>query len=164
MNDHSLGTFIKRYFSFGNNFYCFLEGITFNILPSLIGWFVWSPYLIKINSLCSVVWTQFDLRTRGRLSFHISSTCTFSWHKRWIMLFVSADWLVRKRKASVTIYLRVAFKTKSRINSLTSDHFTIYWKKQTNFFVFVRYTVKQLFTSVSLKVVDIYVPSRQAVR
>ena len=80
------------------------------------------------------------------------------------MLFVSADWLVRKRKASVTIYLRVAFETKSRNNSLTSDHFTIYWKKQTNFFVSVRYIVKELFTSVSLKVVDIYVPSRQAVR
>ena len=47
---------------------------------------------------------------------------------KWIVLFVRADWLVRKSISSI-IYLRAAKETQSLVESLISDHFSVYWKK-----------------------------------
>ena len=43
------------------------------------------------------------------------------------MLIARADWLVRKWIASF-IHLRAAYGTKSRVESLISDHDSVYWK------------------------------------
>ena len=61
------------------------------------------------------------------------------------MLFTSADWQVLKWLAT-TIHLWVAEETKSYIINLNSNHFLVSsW-----------YVLKQLFTSMSVKVVDIH--------
>ena len=71
----------------------------------------------------------------NKLTTRIYSSCIFVPH-RWIMLFVRSDWLVRKWIAS-TILLLAADETKWCVKSLISDHFSVYWKKLTNFFTFL---------------------------
>lgn len=64
--------------------------------------------------------------------------------------------VVPKRIAN-TIHFRAANETKLHIKSLIPNHFLLYWKKEMNFLVSVRYTSKkQLFTSVLVKLVVIY--------
>ena len=70
------------------------------------------------------------------------------------MLFVCTDWLVWKLIAR-TIHLWTADETESHLKSLISNPFLVYWKKQTNIFVFVWYMVTQLLLSVLLQVVNI---------
>lgn len=80
----------------------------------------------------------------------------FPWYitHNWIVLFMRVDWLVRRWIAN-TIHLRTANKTKSRVKGSISDPFSVYWEKETTFFGPVWYEQKQLFTSASVKVVDI---------
>ena len=78
---------------------------------------------------------QIHLPTLYFIFLRIYSSCIFVPH-RWIMLFVRSDWLVRKWIAS-TILLLAADETKWRVKSLISDHFSVYWKKLTNFFTFL---------------------------
>ena len=57
-----------------------------------------------------------------------------------------ARWLVSLEVIISTIRLREDEETKSRVKNFISFHFSVY----------VRYVLKQLFTSVSVKVVHIY--------
>ena len=57
-----------------------------------------------------------------------------------------ARWLVSLEVIISTIRLRADEETKSRVKNFISFHFSVY----------VRYVLKQLFTSVSVKVVHIY--------
>ena len=66
-----------------------------------------------------------------------------------MVFFADADWLVGKWIAR-TIHLRVADETKSRVDTLIIDHFSVYCKK-IYFFLYLR-----VFNSVLAKVVGIY--------
>lgn len=51
-----------------------------------------------------------------------------------MVFFAGADWLVGKWIAR-TIHLRTADETKSRVETLITDHFSVYWKKKKFFFL-----------------------------
>ena len=51
-----------------------------------------------------------------------------------MVFFAGADWLVGKWIAR-TIHLRAADETKSRVETLITDHFSVYWKKKYIFLV-----------------------------
>ena len=67
-----------------------------------------------------------------------------------LVLYSRADW-----RAS-TIYLRAADETNSPVESLDFQKFKAFLQKYTHFWVSEWYILKQLFTTVSVKVVDIH--------
>ena len=77
------------------------------------------------------------------------------YHPKWIVLLLHADWLVGKWIAN-NIHLQATNEAKLCFKSLISNHFLVHWKKQTHLLLSVWYILKQLFTSVLVKVVDIY--------
>ena len=66
-----------------------------------------------------------------------------------MVFFAGADWLVGKWIAR-TIHFRAADETKSRVETLITDHFSIYWKKK----FFLKYLC--VFNLFLAKVVDVY--------
>ena len=77
-----------------------------------------------------------------------------------MVLLARTDWLVRQWLAS-NIHFRAAEETKSRVDNLISDHFLVYrnieiYRNYLVFFGFCVFYAKKLFTSVSVKVADIY--------
>ena len=53
-----------------------------------------------------------------------------------MVFFAGADWLVGKWIAR-TIHLRAADETKSHVDTLIIDHFSVDWKKKIFFCIFV---------------------------
>lgn len=71
-----------------------------------------------------------------------------------MVFFAGADWLVGKWIAR-TIHLRTADETKSRVETLITDHFSVYWKKKIFFFSILVYSTQfwrkwYMFTFTSL--------------